>query len=500
MAARESAGELPRCMIPELAELCEELEQPQPPSFEGLRRLLAGSQRLPAAALPEDLAAELRSYQRHGVDWLCALRDAGLGTLLADDMGLGKTLQALCALRGRTLVVAPTSVLHNWAQEIERFRPALRAALYHGSGRALDSEAEVTLTTYAILRLDAERLCAEDWDTVILDEAQMIKNPDSQVARAAYKLRASFRMALTGTPVQNRLDELWSQLHFTNRGLLGGRRDFDERSARPIAAGDAAATERLRARIRPFILRRLKREVAPELPPRTDVVLHAVLEEEDQRLYEALRAATREDVVRRLQAGGSVLAALEALLRLRQAACHRALVPGQEAETSPKLELLLEMLDEVLAEGHKALVFSQWTSFLDLIEPHLASAHVRFGRLDGSTRDRARVVSEFQNAAGPPVLLVSLTAGGLGLNLTAADHVFILDPWWNPAVEDQAADRAHRIGQERPVMVYRLVARNTVEERILALQKKKRAISEAALGAAERASAVTREDLLALLA
>jgi len=301
-------------------------------------------------------------------------------------------------------------------------------------------------------------------------------------------------MALTGTPVQNRLDELWSQLHFTNRGLLGGRRDFDERSARPIAAGDAAATERLRARIRPFILRRLKREVAPELPPRTDVVLHAVLEEEDQQLYQALRAATREDVVRRLQAGGSVLAALEALLRLRQAACHRALVPGQEAQTSPKLELLLEMLDEVLAEGHKALVFSQWTSFLDLIEPHLASAHVRFGRLDGSTRDRARVVSEFQDAAG------SLTAGGLGLNLTAADHVFILDPWWNPAVEDQAADRAHRIGQERPVMVYRLVARDTVEERILALQAKKRELSEAALGAAERASAVTREDLLELLA
>ena len=500
MAARESAGELPRCMIPELAELCEELEQPAPPAFEGLRRLLADSQQLPAAALPEDLAAELRGYQRHGIDWLCALRDAGLGTLLADDMGLGKTLQALCALRGRTLVVAPTSVLHNWAQEIERFRPALQAALYHGPGRALDAEAQVTLTTYAILRLDAERLCAEDWDTVILDEAQTIKNPDSQVARAAYKLRASFRMALTGTPVQNRLDELWSQLHFTNRGLLGGRRDFDERSARPIAAGDAAATERLRARIRPFILRRLKREVAPELPPRTDVVLHAVLEEEDQQLYQALRAATREDVVRRLQAGGSVLAALEALLRLRQAACHRALVPGQEAQTSPKLELLLEMLDEVLAEGHKALVFSQWTSFLDLIEPHLASAHVRFGRLDGSTRDRARVVSEFQDAAGPPVLLVSLTAGGLGLNLTAADHVFILDPWWNPAVEDQAADRAHRIGQERPVMVYRLVARDTVEERILALQAKKRELSEAALGAAERASPVTREDLLELLA
>jgi superfamily II DNA or RNA helicase len=500
LAAREAAGTLPRCMLFELAKLCQEHEQPPPPSFGRLLAQLGEADVLPAAQLPEDLRGTLRGYQRRGVDWLCALREAGLGALLADDMGLGKTLQALCALHGRTLVVTPTSVLHNWAQEIERFRPSLRAAFYHGPGRSLDAEADVTLTTYAILRLDADRLGAESWDTVILDEAQKIKNADSQVARAAHRLRARFPVALTGTPVENRLDELWSQLHFTNRGLLGGRRNFEERFSRPIAAGDPEAIARLRTRIRPFVLRRLKREVAPELPPRTEVVLHAVLEEDERRVYDAIRAATRDEVVRRLEVGGSLLAALEALLRLRQAACHPALVPGQRAATSSKLTLLLEVLEEAVAEGHKALVFSQWTSLLDLVEPQLAGARLRFGRLDGATRDRAAVVAAFQNAAGPPLLLVSLTAGGVGLNLTAADHVFILDPWWNPAVEDQAADRTHRIGQERPVMVYRLVARDTVEERILALQSKKRELSEAALGAAGGAAAITREDLLALLA
>jgi superfamily II DNA or RNA helicase len=500
LAARRVAHSLPRALLPELAELCREQGTPPPPGLEPLRAILDPSGTLPAATLPEDLAATLRSYQRRGIDWLQALREAGLGALLADDMGLGKTLQALCALRGRTLVVSPTSVLHNWASEIARFRPALRAVAYHGSGRALDPEADVTLTTYAILRLDVERLAGESWSTLVLDEAQSIKNPDSQVARAAARLRADFRMALTGTPVENRLDELWSQLHFTNPGLLGRRRDFDERYAKPIAAGDAAAAQRLRTRIRPFVLRRLKREVALELPPRTEVVLRAELSEAERRVYEAIRAATRDDVLRRLQAGGSVLAALETLLRLRQAACHPSLVPGQTAESSAKLEVLLESLDEAVAEGHKALVFSQWTRLLDLLEPHLSRAGLGFGRLDGATRDRAGVVSAFQAEAGPPLLLVSLKAGGTGLNLTAADHVFILDPWWNPAVEQQAADRAHRIGQDRPVMVYRLVVRDTVEERILALQDKKRELSEAALGGAGAAAGLTREDLLELLA
>jgi SNF2 family DNA or RNA helicase len=359
--------------------------------------------------------------------------------------------------------------------------------------------ADVTLTSYAILRLDAELLGARRFATVILDEAQAIKNPDSQVARAAYGLTADFRVALTGTPLENRLDELWSLAHFTNRGLLGGRRDFDERHARPIADGEAGAAERLRERLRPFLLRRLKRDVAPELPPRTDAVMRVALDERERGVYDAVRAASRADVIALLDGGGSVMAALEALLRLRQAACHPALVPGQKAASSSKLEVLIEALENAAADGHKALVFSQWTSLLDLVEPALAAVEIATSRLDGSTRDRGAVVERFQAPDGPPVMLLSLKAGGVGLNLTAADHVFLLDPWWNPATEDQAADRAHRIGQDRPVMVYRLVATDTVEERILALQERKRALAAAALGGADAGAPLTREDLLELL-
>ena len=501
LAARaENVGRLPSCSLLDLGELAEALDQPPPPAFGRLRQIVSGFVGVPEAPLPSDLRVALRHYQKQGVDRLVFLAEAGLGALLADDMGLGKTVQALCAVRGRTLVVAPTSALHNWVAEARRFRPALSVATYHGPARALEPAADLTLTTYAILRLDADTLAAEEWDTVVLDEAQAIKNPDSQVASAAFRLRAGFRLALTGTPVENRLEELWSQMHFLNPGLLGGRRDFDERYAAPIAAGSAEAARRLRERVRPFLLRRIKSAVAPELPPRTEVVLRCELGPDERVAYDAVRAATAEDVVRRLAAGGSVLEALEALLRLRQAACHPGLLPGVEAAGSSKVDLLLETLDSVLAEGHKALVFSQWTSLLDRIEPALGAAAIAFVRLDGGTRDRGEVVRKFQEPDGPPVLLVSLKAGGTALNLTAADHVFLLDPWWNPAVEDQAADRAHRIGQTRPVFVYRLVATDTVEERILELQARKREIAQIALGGgAAVAGSLTRDDLLDLL-
>jgi SNF2 family DNA or RNA helicase len=500
LAAIDADGRLPTCAMPDLARLCEELGEPAPPGFERLRALVGDFAGLPEPRLPADLRAELRSYQRQGVAWLQFLSDAGLGGLLADDMGLGKTLQALCAVRGRTLVVAPTSVIFGWAQQASQFRPGLRCSVYHGAKRALDRDADLTLTSYAILRLDAEILVREAWDTIVLDEAQAIKNPDSQIARAAFSLRGAFRLTLTGTPVENRLDELWSQLHFANPGLLGSLRDFRERYARPIASGEPGAAAHLRARIAPFVLRRMKSVVAAELPPRTDATLHCELDPEERAVYDAVRAASQRQVVQRLQQGGSVIEALELLLRLRQASCHRALVPGQSAPSSSKVAVLLEALDEAAAEGHKALVFSQWTGLLDLVEPHLRAAGIRFTRLDGRTLDRQAVVEEFQSEAGPPVLLISLRAGGTGLNLTAADHVFLLDPWWNPAVEEQAADRAHRIGQDRPVSVYRLVARETVEERILELQERKRALAEAALSGADRAAAITREDLLGLLA
>ena len=507
LAAKDAAGQIAPHAQPELLRLCDELEQPRPLELGRLAPLVDGFTSIPRAELPADLRAELRDYQRQGVDWLCFLRDAGLGAMLADDMGLGKTLQVLCALKGRVLVVCPRSVVHNWVDEIERFRPDLRHAVYHGPGRALDAEADVTLTTYALLRGDIELLAAERWDAVVLDESQAIKNPDSQVAQAAHSLPADFRVTLSGTPVENRLEELWSQMHFANRGLLAGREAFHRDVEQPIERGEPGAAARLRERIKPFLLRRLKREVLKELPPRTEMLLHCELDEDEREIYQAIEAATRADVVARLEAGGSALEALEALLRLRQAACDAALVPGQahmanaagRPRASSKVQRLLDALDQAAADGHKALVFSQWTSLLDRVEPQLQAAGLRYVRLDGSTRDRAAVVATFQDPDGPPVMLISLKAGGTGLNLTAADHVFLLDPWWNPAVEDQAADRAHRIGQERPVMIYRLVADDTVEERILALQDHKRALGEAALGEADQAARLSRDDLLQLL-
>jgi superfamily II DNA or RNA helicase len=504
LAARASDGRVATHALPTLGRFCEDLDQPPPPGLERLAPLAETFERLPEAKLPGDLAATLRPYQQIGVNWLAFLRSVGLGGILADDMGLGKTVEALCVFDKKTLVVCPTSVLPNWKSELARFRPSLRVNVYHGPSRTFDDSADVTLTTYAILRLDSEELSRRKFDAAVIDEAQAIKNPDSQVARAAFALNADFRLAMTGTPVENRLDELWSLMHFANRGLLGGRREFDAEVARPVADGVPGAAQSLRQRIRPFVLRRRKAEVAPELPPRTEATLKIALDERERGLYDAIRAATQSDMVAALGTGGSgkldVMKALEALLRLRQAACHPALLPGQKAASSSKVEALVEALVNAAEDGHKALVFSQWTSLLDLIEPVLSQIGIEFTRLDGSTRDRAAVVESFQSTAGPPVMLISLKAGGTGLNLTAADHVFLCDPWWNPAVEDQAADRAHRIGQERPVMIYRLVAVDTVEERILELQQRKRAIGEAALGDAAAAASLTREDLLALLA
>ena len=499
LAARDNDKKLTPAALPTAGALCDVLDAPRPPQLARLAPLFEGFEGIPRAALPDGLRATLRVYQHQGVDWLSFLRDAELGGVLADDMGLGKTLQTLCVLRGRALVVCPKSVVYNWADEITRFRPGLRTAIYHGPKRELDPEAEVTLTTYALLRLDAARLAEEEWDVVVLDEAQAIKNLGSQTARAAFELRGKFRIALSGTPVENRLEELWSAMLFANPGLLGGASDFQERYAGPIEQGDPEAAQRLRTKIRPFILRRTKAEVVPELPSRTDMVLHVELDDVERSVYDAVRVATKRDVADKMAHGGGVLAVLEALLRLRQAACHPALVPGQTAESSSKIERLLEALEESVSEGHKALVFSQWTSFLDLVEPALRQAGIAFTRLDGSTVDRGAVVNKFQDVNGPPVMLVSLKAGGTGLNLTAADHVFLLDPWWNPAVEDQAASRAHRIGQDRPVMVHRMVAKDTVEERILALQEKKRRIADVALGDADQAAGITREELLALL-
>jgi superfamily II DNA or RNA helicase len=500
LSARDSKGVVPRHAAPLLLDAAEELGIAPPPGLNALRALAGDFDAIPRIALPSDVTATLRPYQQVGVDWIVWLRSIGMGGVLADDMGLGKTVQTLVALRvvgGRALVVAPTSVARNWAAEAQKFVPSLRVCVYHGPKRELDPRADLVITTYAILRLDLDRLKGVEWSTLVLDEAQAIKNPDSQVAQAARALPAAHRLAVTGTPVENRLEELWSAFQFVSPGLLGGRREFRDRFSNPIEAGDRRAQKALRRRIRPFVLRRLKGEVAKDLPPRTDVVLRCVLSPDERALYESVRALARADVAKLLEKNG-MMQVLEILLRMRQAACHPGLLPGRTAATSAKLELLLDTLDEVLAEGHKALVFSQWTSMLDLVEPALRARRIAWARLDGSTVDRAGVVARFSAPEGPPVFLLSLKAGGTGLNLTAADYVFHLDPWWNPAVEDQATDRAHRIGQERPVVSCRLIAEDTVEERILALQEQKRGLARAALDEEALARGITRDELMAL--
>ena len=503
LAAADEDGELPLHAIGPAAELAEGLDRPPPPALDGLRPLLAGFEGLPDAELPAGVRAQLRPYQHAGYRWLCFLQDAQLGGILADDMGLGKTLQALCALvraGGTSLVVAPTSVLRSWQGEAARFAPELKTCVFHGPKRELDEDADLVITSYALLRLD-ERL-RRPWTYVVLDEAQAIKNPGSQTAQAAFALEAEHRLSLTGTPVENRLDELWSQLHFLMPGFLGGRTSFQERYVKPIEQGDRKAAAALRARIKPFVLRRLKGDVAKDLPPRTEVVLRCPMTEAQQDAYAAIRAAGHARVLEALGAKRT-MEVLEHLLRLRQAACHPALLPGREdrsIEASGKLALLVEQLELVLAEGHKALVFSQWTGMLDLVQEALTLRRIEHQRLDGSSRDRQGLIERFQADDGPPVFLISLKAGGTGLTLTAADYVFHCDPWWNPAVEDQATDRAHRIGQTRPVVSVKLVAEDTVEERILDLQQAKRELARAALGDAGAAASLRREDLEALLA
>ncbi len=496
---KDSAQQLPSYLIPELTELCIESNQPYPESFKNLRTFLDHTDTIPEVEPPKNLKATLRHYQQKGLNWLCFLRDSKMGAMLADDMGLGKTLQALCAIQGRTLIIAPTSVLHGWANQIKQFRPDLSFSTYYGNQRKIDLSANIILTTYAILRLDREQITQINWDTIILDEAQVIKNPDSQIAKAAHLLRADSRIALSGTPIENRLDDLWSQFQFLNPGLLGTLESFQERFALPISKGNLLVAQQLKERIRPFILRRLKREVAPELPPRTETVLYCELSAEEKDVYDALLASTRQEVLDKLEAGGSVFAALELLLRLRQACCHVSLVPGQLSHKSSKIDLLIQTLENSIALGHRALIFSQWTSYLNLIEPHLKSNNITFSRLDGTTQNRQQIVEEFQTSTTSSVMLISLKAGGIGLTLTAADHVFLMDPWWNPTVEDQAADRTHRIGQKNPVLIHRLIAENTIEERILNLQKAKLELAASVLQDGSPAAPITRNDLIHLL-
>ncbi len=367
LAAKDKSGALSPAARIALADFCNNVGQALPGDFESYAGLLADG--LPEATIPSDLNAELRPYQRKGINWLFAAQAANVGAILADDMGLGKTLQALSIVKKRALVVCPRSVVHNWISEASRFRPALQCSIYHGQGRALDETQDLTVTTYALLRLDIEELRKVSWDVIILDEAQMIKNPESQAAEAACSLHGNFRLALTGTPIENRLEELWSLMHFANPGALGTLSSFKTRFSNPIAQGDAGPAQRLRRLIQPFVMRRHKRDVLADLPPRTDDILWVELDESERGVYNSLLWDARNVTLKRIQTDNNLFAALEALLRLRQAACHLGLLPNHNQDTSSKVERLAESVEEVVLEGHRALVFSQWTSLLSKLSP-----------------------------------------------------------------------------------------------------------------------------------
>jgi len=458
-----------------------------------------GQPEIPPVALPASFATVLRPYQQHGVEWLQHLRVHGLSGFLADDMGLGKTAQTIAhivveqdsgRLQQPALIVVPTSLVPNWTAELTKFAPHLRVAILHGldrhERRGQLAGVHVVITTYMVLARDIDAMKDQHWHMVVLDEAQAIKSPDAKATRAVCQLKAGQRLCLSGTPIENNLDELWSQFAFLMPGLLGARRDFSKRFRTPIEKkGSDVRRLQLIRRIKPFILRRTKSEVATELPAKHTILRRITLAPDQRELYETIRI-TLHDTVREQIAARSLaqsrIVVLDALLKLRQACCDPRLVKlpsARQIQTSSKLDELLEMLGEMIPEGRRVLVFSQFTSMLDLIAPRLKAAGIPFVELRGDTRDRARPVEAFQ-AGEVPVFLISLKAGGRGLNLTAADTVIHYDPWWNPAVEDQASDRAHRIGQTKSVFVFKLVASDTVEERILELQQRKAALANIA--------------------
>jgi len=480
-------------------------------AIERLRKAQATEPKLPTL-----LQANLRPYQEDGYQWAVRLATAGMGGCLADDMGLGKTLQALGVLLeraagGAALVIAPTSVCGNWLAETQRFAPTLNARIY---AEASDSEREelvssvgpqdLLIVSYTLLQLAQERFAGRTWHTLIVDEAQAIKNAAAKRSQAVFELAADFRLALTGTPVENRLGDLWSIMRFANPGLLGTVNRFNERFAGPIERSrDREAQHVLKRLIGPFVLRRTKAEVLQELPPRTELILTVAPEAAEAAHYEALRREAARAIDATLastpeaQAHFNILAQLT---RLRRAACDPRLCSPQFAIAGAKVQAFADLAGELIANGHKALVFSQFVDFLQVLREPLDAAGVHYQYLDGATpaAERSRRVAAFQGGDGD-IFLISLKAGGFGLNLTAADYVVITDPWWNPAAEDQAMGRAHRIGQLRPVTVYRLVTKGTVEERIVGLHHEKRALAESILAEGEASTLPSTEDLVALI-
>ncbi|MEM1177103.1 MAG: DEAD/DEAH box helicase [Acidobacteriota bacterium] len=484
--------------------------------FAGVREKVRSFERLEPMPTPEGFQGELRAYQQTGLAWLELLGDLGLGGCLADDMGLGKTIQVLALLWRRkqlkkdgdqpSLLIVPRSLMHNWRAEAERFTPDLKLVRYHGTDRRnlLEDvdDYDVLITTYGTMRRDVQMLRKIDFHLVVLDEAQAIKNARSQTAKAARLLNARHRLALTGTPVENHLGELWSIFEFLDPGMLGNLPSISEFAGKHHLPPEAVQS--VAEALRPLILRRTKEQVLKDLPAKTEQTLICDLGAAERRRYDELRDHYRDLLSTKIESEGmgrSRAVVLEALLRLRQAACHGGLIDKRRRkQSSSKLDVLAYRLQEVLEEGDKALVFSQFTSFLGIVRKRLQKLGITYEYLDGRTRDRQAKVDRFQNDPDCPVFLISLKAGGVGLNLTAASYVFLLDPWWNPAIEAQAIDRTHRIGQEKPVFAYRLVARDTVEEKILELQKDKKALADAIVAHDKRFfKQLTNEDLQRLL-
>lgn len=469
---------------------------------------------------PEGFAIELRPYQLEGFRWLAFLHRHGLGGILADDMGLGKTAQTLAlvthakslpdASPAPFLVVAPTSVVSNWEREAARFAPGLRVATVTATQAAsrrrleqVTAGADLVVTSYAILRLDAEAFAELDWSGLVLDEAQFVKNGNSKANQAARDIRAPFRLAVTGTPVENNLMELWALLRIVAPGLFPSGRAFAERYRRPIEIdrnGERLAA--LRRRIRPLVLRRTKELVAPELPEKQEQVLQVALDPVHRRIYDTFLQRERQKLLGLIDdLDRNRFTVFRSLTLLRMLSLHAALIDSEQYADIPsaKLDALFDQLDEVIAEGHRALVFSQFTSFLELAAARLDAAGVPYAYLDGATRRRSEVIDRFRTGDAP-VFLISLKAGGFGLNLTEADYVFLLDPWWNPASEAQAVDRAHRIGQSKTVMVYRMVAEGTIEEKVMALKAKKAALVSSLMDDDELFSeSLTADDLRGLI-
>jgi SNF2 family DNA or RNA helicase len=501
---------------PVLEKILEDLPQAQTDEFfVKLREKINNFDQIKIIAQPKELQATLRPYQIQGLSYLNFLREYGFGGILADEMGLGKTIQTLSYIQslvdkgvdGPNLIIVPTSVLPNWEREAQKFVPNLKRLTIYGAKREglfqHIKDSHLVITTYALLRRDLDELLKYEYASVILDEAQNIKNPNTITARSVRKLDAGLRVCLSGTPIENNLFELWSLFEFLMPGFLGSQHSFQRGIVKPIKDGDEETLDYLRTRVKPFILRRTKAEVAKDLPPKIETTHYCDLVDEQRELYNALAKKLKDQVLRDVDEKGmakSQMSILDALLKLRQICCHPRLLkldmPGVSTNLpSGKFDAFKDLVVDIIDGGHKVLVFSQFVQMLHVIRNWLQIREIPFAYLDGSSKDRFEQVDRFNDNPDIPIFLISLKAGGTGLNLTSADYVIHYDPWWNPAVENQATDRTHRIGQKRQVFAYKMICQNTVEERILKLQEQKKDVAEAIIPGQSALKSLTRDDL-----